>query len=92
MQFEWDETKNLTNIRKHGIDFADVPPMFEEEMLSRLDNRIDYGEERWVGIGFLQRGVAVVVWTERHQDIIRIISARKANRYERRQFESYISN
>ena len=92
MQFEWDETKNLTNIHKHGIDFADVPPMFEEEMLARLDNRVDYGEERWVGIGFLQRGIAVVVWTERRQDIIRIISARRANRHERKQLEQYLSD
>ncbi|OKH18763.1 BrnT family toxin [[Limnothrix rosea] IAM M-220] len=92
MQFEWDESKNLSNIQKHGIDFADVPIMFEREMLSRLDDRFDYGEERWIGIGFIRRGVAVVVWTERYQNTIRIISARKANRYERRQFEAYISN
>ncbi len=92
MQFEWDEAKNQINIRKHGIDFADVPSMFEGEILSRIDDRFDYGEERWVGIGFIQQGVAVVVWTERHQNTIRIISARKANHYERRQFEIYISN
>ena len=61
MQFEWDEAKNQINIRKHGIDFADVPSMFEGKILSRIDNRFDYGEERWVGIGFIQQGVAVVV-------------------------------
>ncbi|WP_246828959.1 BrnT family toxin [Synechococcus sp. PCC 7502] len=46
MQFEWDETKNLENIRKHKIDFADVPTMFENDMLIDLDDRFDYGEER----------------------------------------------
>ena len=91
MQFEWDETKNLENIRKHEIDFADVPSMFDAEMLIELDDRFDYGEDRWFGIGFLGLGIAVVVWTERKNNIIRIISARRANRYEQRKFEQYLS-
>ncbi|CAA9248625.1 protein of unknown function DUF497 [uncultured Coleofasciculus sp.] len=78
MQFEWDEAKNLENIRKHRIDFADVPDMFDDSMLVELDERTDYGEDRWIGIGFLRNGVAVVVWTERQGDVIRIISARRA--------------
>jgi uncharacterized DUF497 family protein len=91
MQFEWDEAKNLENIRKHRIDFADVPDMFDGSMLVELDERTDYGEDRWIGIGFLRNDVAVVVWTERQGDVIRIISARKANRYERQRFEQYLS-
>lgn len=91
MQFEWDEAKNLENIRKHEIDFADVPEMFEGPMLTDLDDRFDYGEDRWFGIGFLGNGVAVVVWTERQDDVIRIISARRANRYERQRLEQYLS-
>ncbi len=91
MQFEWDEAKNLENIRKHRIDFADVPDIFDGSMLVELDERTDYGEDRWIGIGFLGNGVAVVVWTERQGDVIRIISARRANRYERQRFEEYLS-
>ena len=91
MQFEWDEGKNLANIRKHKIDFADVPEMFEEPMLIELDDRFDYGEDRWMGIGFLGNGVAVVVWVERQNDLIRLISARRANRYERQRFQQYLS-
>jgi uncharacterized protein len=90
MQFEWDEVKNLENIRKHQIDFADVSAMFQEDMLIELDDRLDYGEDRWMGIGFLGLGVAVVVWTERQEDIIRIISARRANRYEQKRLEQYL--
>lgn len=90
MQFEWDEVKNLENIRKHQIDFADVSAMFQEDMLIELDDRIDYGEDRWMRIGFLGLGVAVVVWTEREGDIIRIISARRANRHEQKQLEQYL--
>jgi uncharacterized DUF497 family protein len=91
MQFEWDEAKNLENIRKHEIDFVDVPAMFDGEMLIELDNRFDYGEDRWFGVGFLGFGIAVVVWTERRKNIIRIISARRANRHEQKRFEQYLS-
>jgi uncharacterized DUF497 family protein len=46
MQFEWDEAKNRESIRKHQIDFADVPAMFGGEMLIELDDSFDYGEDR----------------------------------------------
>ena len=88
MQFEWDEAKNESNIRRHGIDFADVPSMFLAPMLTDIDDRMDYGEDRWISVGILVRGIAVVVWTERAGDVIRIISARKANKDERRQYEA----
>lgn len=65
--------------------------MFESAMLIELDYRFDYGEKRWFGIGFLGNGVAVVVWTERKNNVIRIISARRANRYERQRLEKYLS-
>lgn len=91
MQFEWDETKNLENIRKHEIDFVDIPAMFDGEMLIELDDRFDYGEDRWFGIGLLGLGIAVVVWTESKNNIIRIISARRANRHEQRKFAQYLS-
>jgi uncharacterized protein len=91
MQFEWDESKNLENIRKHEIDFADVCAMFDSEMLIELDDRFDYGEDRSLGIGFLGLGIAVVVWTERRNNVIRIISARRANRHEQKRLEQYLS-
>ena len=91
MQLEWDEAKNTENIRKHRIDFADVPVMFDGPMLIERDDRMDYGEERWSGMGFLRHSVAVVVWTERQNDIVRIISARKANQYERTRFTQYLT-
>jgi uncharacterized protein len=91
MQFDWDEAKNQANVHNHGIDFAEVSEMFDQEMLVELDDRFDYGEERWIGTGFLKRGIAVVVWTERWGDVIRIISARRATLYERECFEQYLS-
>ena len=91
MQFEWDEAKNTENIRKHRIDFSDVPAMFAGPMLIERDERMDYGEGRWSGIGFLRHRVAVVVWTERLHDVVRIISARKANQYEQTRFTRYLT-
>ena len=92
MRFEWDEAKNQENIRKHRIDFSDVSDLFDGDMLVELDDRFDYGEERWIGTGFLRRLIAIVVWTERYGDVIRIISARKANPHEQQCFEDYLSN
>lgn len=92
MQFEWDEGKNEINIRKHGIDFEDVKDMFNHPMLTLVDDREDYGEERWVGVGWVQQLIGVVVYVERHEDTIRIISARKATNHEVRRYEQSIKN
>ncbi len=90
MTYEWDETKNRANIRKHGIDFMDVPSMFQHPMVTFLDQRMDYGEERWIGIGILKTIVAVVVFTEPKDGTIRIISARKATTHEERIYRDEI--
>lgn len=82
VKFEWDEDKNRLNIRNHGIDFVDVPSMFLHPMVTFLDQRKDYGEDRWVGIGILKTILAVVVYAEPDEDTVRIISARKAIRHE----------
>jgi len=92
MRFEWDEEKNAVNIHNHKIDFADVPPIFNNPMLVELDEREDYGEDSWIGIGIFRNIVAVVVFTEPRQDTIRIISARKANKHERKRYEQALTN
>jgi uncharacterized protein len=93
VRFEWDERKNQENIRKHGFDFQDAPEVFDSPMLTRLDDREDYGEERWIGVGGLQGQVVAVVFTERHDgEVIRIISMRKAMKYERQAYEKALAN
>ena len=92
MQFEWDDEKNAINIDKHGIDFEDVVNIFNHPMLTLLDEREDYGEDRWVGIGWVKSLIGVVVYTERYGDVIRIISARKATKNEVRRYEKSIKN
>jgi uncharacterized protein len=83
MSYIWDRKKSEANFRKHGIDFSDVPRIFEHPTVQYIDDRYDYGEERWTAIGMLSSHlIAVVVYVEKTEDTIRIISARKANRHE----------
>lgn len=91
MEFEWDETKRLANLSKHGIDFIDVPLVFDGEIVTVEDERFSYSEQRLVTFGLLQGRVVAIVHTER-EDITRIISARKANKYEQRIYFKQISN
>jgi uncharacterized protein len=53
MEFEWDERKNQANIIKHELDFADAVKVFRLPLLIFLDQRQDYGEKRWIGLGML---------------------------------------
>jgi hypothetical protein len=92
MNFEWDEKKNEENFGKHGIDFADVKEIFDGPMLVDLDTRFDYGEDRLIGIGFIKDEVIVIVFTEHPDDTIRVISARKALKHERIEFEEFLKD
>ena len=91
MEFEWDEAKCLANFRKHGIDFIDISVVFEGDTLTVEDNRYDYGEQRFVTFGLLQGLVVAVVHSDR-QDSIRIISARKATKYEQKIYFEEVFN
>ncbi|MDT9181878.1 BrnT family toxin [Limnospira sp. PMC 289.06] len=91
MEFEWDETKRLTNLRKHGIDFIDVPLVFDGDIVTFEDDRSNYGEQRFVTLGLLQGRVVAIVYTEQ-EEYIRIISARKATKYEQQIYFEQLSN
>jgi uncharacterized DUF497 family protein len=52
--FTWDETKRRANIRKHGIDFADAPKIFEGLTFTAEDDRETYGERRFLTLGLLE--------------------------------------
>ena len=83
---QWDSSKAASNLEKHGIDFADAATVLEDEFaLTREDD--EHAEERFVTIGSDALGrLLIVVYTWR-DDELRLISARPANRYERRQYE-----
>jgi uncharacterized DUF497 family protein len=92
MIFEWDEDKNRANLRKHGLDFAETEEMFRGALLVRPDTREDYGEKRWIGIGMIQGRIAFVAFAELLNHTIRIISLRKADHEERKEYEEALQN
>ena len=88
MNFAWDEEKQRENVRKHGLDFAAAAEIFNAPMLTALDTSEDYGEERFIGIGFLRNFIVVIVYTEPEVETIRVISLRKALKHECERFEA----
>ncbi|MGH1394812.1 MAG: BrnT family toxin [Trichormus sp.] len=92
MEFEWDQQKNERNIAKHELDFADAYRIFTLPLRISLDDRQDYGEDRFIGLGMLDGRVVVVVFTEPDAETIRIISLRKALPYERKRYEQYLQD
>ena len=92
MLFTWDDEKERINIRKHGVDFRAAANVFLDIDAIYEYNSIDEytGEERWDAIGFFEAGIMFVVYVERltidGNDIIRIISARYAERREKRRY------
>ena len=91
MSYEWDERKRRANVKKHGIDFIDIPEVFDGDVVILPDERFDYGESRFIVIGILKSQVIVVAYTERGENI-RIISARKATKNEQIYYFQEISN
>jgi uncharacterized DUF497 family protein len=89
MDFEWDAEKAQKNLEKHGVRFEIASTVFvDPDRITVIDDRFDYGEERLVTLGQTHDGILVVVTTERDEGrIIRIISARKANKRERRTYD-----
>jgi uncharacterized protein len=80
LEFEWDEAKAQLNTEKHGVSFFTAAAIFRNERLERIDDREDYGEERWIALGRVEMEVYRVVYTWRDKNLIRIVSAQKANR------------
>jgi uncharacterized DUF497 family protein len=84
--FEWDETKDAANRRKHGIAFREAAEIFRGYVLVIEDTRLDYGERRFVALGEYDGELIRLVFTETDRNI-RIISAWKANRNDRKNYE-----
>ena len=86
MWFEWDESKRLTNLDKHGIDFLRAKEIWSDDVLEVPSPRDDHGERRHLAYGRLDGRVVAVVFTWRGKSR-RIISARRARSYEREIYE-----
>ncbi len=91
MQFEWDEAKAASNLKKHGIKFSEARTVFADDF-ARLIADPDHSshEERFILLGNSnQQRLLLVCHCERDENGIRIISARKADKYERKQYEGF---
>jgi hypothetical protein len=99
-RFEWDEAKNLSNQRKHGVSFEDASYVFRDPLYISVQDRIEDGEQRWQTLGFVEGLLLLTVAhtiqeyqdEERYVDVIRIISARPATKKERRRYEDENEN
>lgn len=91
MNFEWDQDKNKANIVKHGISFEQASEIFKGTIIEGADTRQDYGEARKIAFGIIPHlmMIVVVIHTDRN-GITRIISARPANKRERKQYDQAI--
>ena len=91
MRFEWDEKKNLANRRKHKVSFETATLVFEDPRAISVLERIEEGEERWQTVGMAGGALVMfVAHTYRESDgeeVVRIISARKATPRERSTYE-----
>ena len=95
IRIEWDENKNRSNQRKHGVSFEEAAQVFFDPLHASEQDRIEDGERRWQAIG-MTAGLTLLVVAHtttdhdeegRAAEIIRIISARRAERNERRRYE-----
>jgi len=88
MSFEWDEKKRYSNLSKHGVDFADAVGVFYDDTALTQADPDHHHELRLLTLGMdFQGRVLLVVNIQQVGDVIRIISARKANKRERKQYE-----
>lgn len=87
MKFEWDPDKACANLRKHHVSFREAARVFLDPIrIETFDRREAYDEDRWKTVGLVGPVLLAVIYTVRDEEIIRVISARKADRYEEAQY------
>lgn len=91
MLYEWDEQKRAANKARHRVDFLVVVDFDWDNALVAPDDRRDYGEERFVSIGPIDGRLHVLIFTPRDATV-RVISLRKANKREVKQYEKAQAN
>jgi uncharacterized DUF497 family protein len=88
VKLEWDLAKGMANLHAHGVEFAEAATVLADEFALTRDDPDAMGERRFVSLGLSDIGnLLVVVYTYRDPDTIRLISAWKANKRQRAQYE-----
>jgi hypothetical protein len=100
IRFEWDEAKNLSNQRKHGVSFEEATQVFHDPLHIVVSDRVVDGEQRWQALGLARKAtgsliILLVAHTVREDledgtfiEVVRIISARKAIPEEKKSYEN----
>ncbi len=92
MKYEWDDAKNRANQIKHHVSFETAVEVFRDPLHRSIPDRIVEGEQRWQPIGHVGAMVLLIVAhtyrDEGDEECVRIVSARKATRKERRDYEN----
>lgn len=91
MKVTWDHEKNLANQKKHGVSFEEASELFTSgvDCLEIFDEAHSELEDRFISIGPIRRGLVLVIWTDRDENVVRIISARWATRREQTLFRDH---
>lgn len=90
LSFEWDEKKNASNQKKHGVSFKEAITVFSDDLARLIPDPDSEGEERFILMGMSSHSrILTVCHCEKSSDVIRVISARKADKSERKQYEGY---
>ena len=87
----WEESKRRRNVKQHGLDFADAEQVFKGMTYTYEDDRLAYGEQRFITLGLLREIVLSIVHAEEN-DHIHIISMRKATKREREIYFESVTN
>lgn len=88
LTFEWDPNKASSNLRKHGVSFAEATTVFDDSLGATVPNPVhSIGEERYLIVGMSNRGRLLIVAFVERNERIRIISARRLTLQEQRQYE-----
>ena len=91
IEFEWDESKNKSNQKKHHVSFETALHIFKDPFLLSRQDRFESGEYRWQAVGLIANQVVVLVAHTSNfaefTEVIRIISARKATSQEKKAYE-----
>jgi len=88
----WDEAKSRTNRKKHGVSFEEASALFHrgDDYLEIFDDAHSDEEDRFIAIGPVKKGLVLVVYTERDEDTVRLISARWATKREAELYRSHV--
>ncbi|MDA1196130.1 MAG: BrnT family toxin [Planctomycetota bacterium] len=93
-KIEWDRAKDAVNEQRHGLSLSEAAELFTagRDYLEMFDAAHSALEDRFIAVGLVRGRVIVIIWTERDDDTIRIISARRATARERQMFWLYLEH